>query len=55
MLVINASNTEKDIEWLKSNLVGDVETSDLSDKYALLALHDLRQKVYYKTNRYKIR
>ncbi|NLP29607.1 MAG: glycine cleavage system aminomethyltransferase GcvT [Clostridiales bacterium] len=38
LLVINASNTEKDIEWLESKVSGDVKINNLSDKYALLAL-----------------
>jgi aminomethyltransferase len=38
MLVVNASNTQKDFEWLKSHLSGDVELRDLSDSYSLLAV-----------------
>lgn len=38
MLVINASNIEKDIEWLKGHLLGDVVLEDKSDQTALLAL-----------------
>ena len=39
MLVVNASNVEKDLEWIRSNAVRfDVEVDDASDRTALLAL-----------------
>lgn len=38
MLVVNASNTQKDFDWLKSHLSGDVRLQDLSDSYSLLAV-----------------
>ncbi|TXC92339.1 glycine cleavage system aminomethyltransferase GcvT [Metabacillus litoralis] len=38
LLVINASNIEKDIDWLTSNLSGDVTLTNISDETALLAL-----------------
>jgi len=38
MLVVNASNTKKDFEWLKSRLEGDVELIDRSDEFSLLAV-----------------
>ncbi|WP_273130095.1 glycine cleavage system aminomethyltransferase GcvT [Bacillus weihaiensis] len=38
LLVINASNIEKDINWLKENLIGDVTLTNISDEIALLAL-----------------
>ena len=38
MLVVNASNTKKDFEWLKSHLEGDVTLTDRSDEYSLLAV-----------------
>ena len=38
MLVINASNIEKDFEWFKSHTVGDVIVKNVSDDYAQLAL-----------------
>ena len=38
LLVVNASNTQKDIEWLQSHLFGKTELKDVSDDYALLAL-----------------
>lgn len=38
LLVINASNTEKDFQWLKENLEGRVEIANVSAQYAELAL-----------------
>ncbi|PMC39594.1 glycine cleavage system protein T [Bacillus sp. UMB0899] len=38
LLVINASNIEKDLEWLKANKSGNVTIENKSDEYALLAL-----------------
>lgn len=38
MLVVNASNTEKDFEWLKSHMSGDVDLVDRSDEFSLLAV-----------------
>ncbi len=38
MLVVNASNIQKDFEWLQSRLKGDVQLSNLSDEYSLLAI-----------------
>jgi len=38
MLILNASNTKKDIEWLKNNLSDDVEIKDLKREMTLLAL-----------------
>ncbi|WP_274653512.1 glycine cleavage system aminomethyltransferase GcvT [Paenibacillus humicola] len=38
MLVVNASNIEKDYDWLREHLIGDVELENLSDELALLAL-----------------
>lgn len=38
LLVINASNIQKDIEWLLSNRNGNVSIENKSDEYALLAL-----------------
>lgn len=42
MLVVNASNIGKDFAWLKSNLKGDVELTDVSDTIALLAIQGPR-------------
>lgn len=38
LLVVNASNIEKDYEWMKDHLVGDVEIKNLSEDMAQLAL-----------------
>jgi len=38
MLVINAANTAKDIEWINAHASGNVEVTDRSDDYSLLAL-----------------
>ena len=37
-VVINASNIEKDFDWLEKNLSGDVELENLSDEYSLIAI-----------------
>jgi aminomethyltransferase len=38
LLVINASNREKDVQWMKDHLIEGVRLSDESDDYCLLAL-----------------
>ena len=38
MLVVNAANTQKDFEWLRSHLKGNVELNDVSDAVSLLAV-----------------
>jgi aminomethyltransferase len=38
LLVINASNIDKDIEWLTENINGDVTIKNISNEVALLAL-----------------
>ena len=38
MLVVNASNREKDWDWLMKHAEGNVELTDISDETALLAL-----------------
>lgn len=38
LLVVNASNSDKDVEWLQSHVTGQVKVEDLSSSYALLAL-----------------
>ncbi|WP_088104703.1 glycine cleavage system aminomethyltransferase GcvT [Halalkalibacter urbisdiaboli] len=38
LLVINASNIEKDVAWMKKHQLDDVEITDVSNKIALLAL-----------------
>ena len=44
MLCVNASNVSKDLNWIKGQLKNnmDTEITDLSDKYALLALQGPR-------------
>jgi aminomethyltransferase len=38
MLVVNASNIDKDFEWMKKNNKFEVELTNLSDDYSLLAI-----------------
>ena len=38
LLVVNASNRHKDVEFMKAHISGNVEFSDISDDVALLAL-----------------
>ena len=38
MLVVNAANTAKDVEWMKKNVMGDVQIIDESPLWAQLAL-----------------
>lgn len=38
MLVVNASNHEKDVAWMKAHLFGDVKFQDISDATAEIAL-----------------
>ena len=38
MLVINASNIEKDIAWMQKNITGDVTLKDVSEEVSLLAV-----------------
>ncbi len=38
LLVTNAANLEKDLEWINKHAVGDVSIRDISDEIALLAL-----------------
>ena len=38
MLVVNASNLQKDFDWLKSQKFGDVEIENVSDTTALLSI-----------------
>ncbi|WP_040208044.1 glycine cleavage system aminomethyltransferase GcvT [Neobacillus jeddahensis] len=49
LLVVNASNIEKDYKWLEEHLVGDVSIDNLSEKMAQLALQGpLAEKVLQK-------
>ena len=38
LMVVNAANRHKDLEWMKGNLYGDVRLSDVSDEMSLIAL-----------------
>ena len=38
LLVVNASNIEKDLEWLKENLFGNSKVINVSESYAQIAL-----------------
>ncbi|WP_342525450.1 glycine cleavage system aminomethyltransferase GcvT [Chryseomicrobium sp. FSL W7-1435] len=38
LLVVNASNIEKDVDWMKQHLSGDVTVDDQSNDWGLLAL-----------------
>jgi len=38
MLVVNASNIDKDFEWLQDNLIEKVELTNISDETALIAV-----------------
>ncbi len=42
MLVINASNTAKDLEWMRRHVQGDVRITDVSDSTSLLAIQGPR-------------
>jgi aminomethyltransferase len=42
MLVVNASNKDKDFDWLKDHVFGDVELNDVSDATSLLAVQGPR-------------
>ena len=41
-IVVNASNKDKDYQWMKNHVSGDVELSDISDQVAQLALQGPR-------------
>jgi aminomethyltransferase len=38
LLVVNAANRMKDVEWMKAHLTGDVRFEDISDNVAQIAL-----------------
>ena len=44
LLVVNASNIEKDFKWVKEHLLEKTEAENISDKYALLALQGPESK-----------
>ena len=43
-VVVNAANREKDVEWMKAHVFGDVFVEDRSDKVAQLALQGPRAR-----------
>jgi aminomethyltransferase len=42
LVVVNASNRDKDVAWMRNLAPADVEVEDVSDRYALLALQGPR-------------
>ncbi len=38
LIVVNAANKEKDVNWMKAHITGEAELSDVSEEYAQLAL-----------------
>ncbi|HHV98411.1 MAG TPA: glycine cleavage system aminomethyltransferase GcvT [Clostridiaceae bacterium] len=38
LMVVNAANTQKDFEWFRQHIQGDVQITDLSDSYAQVAI-----------------
>ena len=42
LMVVNAANIEKDFEWIASRAEGDLELTNASDDYALMALQGPR-------------
>ncbi len=44
LIVINAANRYKDVEWMKSHLIGEVDFADISDDISQLALQGPRSK-----------
>jgi aminomethyltransferase len=44
LIVINAANRFKDVEWMKAHLIGEVEFRDISDNISQLALQGPRSK-----------
>ncbi|MFD1736519.1 glycine cleavage system aminomethyltransferase GcvT [Bacillus salitolerans] len=49
LLVVNASNIDKDFDWLQSHLSGDVELTNMSDEIAQVAIQGpLAEKILQK-------
>ncbi|NLP33918.1 MAG: glycine cleavage system aminomethyltransferase GcvT [Clostridiales bacterium] len=48
LVVVNAANRHKDVEWIKAHLFGDVEFTDISDEVAQLALQGPNSEVILK-------
>lgn len=54
-LVVNASNIDKDFDWLQSNLKDEVELTNVSNSYGLLAIQGPNaQKVMQKLSDYPL-
>lgn len=49
LLVVNAANHQKDVEWIKRNLHGQVELEDLSEQIAQIALQGPRAEEILRT------
>ncbi|HZK43467.1 MAG TPA: glycine cleavage system aminomethyltransferase GcvT [Syntrophomonadaceae bacterium] len=50
LLVVNASNLEKDLEWIEQNVITGVKVNNVSDQFALIAIQgplaqDILQKI----------
>lgn len=55
LLVVNASNTEKDYEWIKENLIEDVNVENVSSEYAQLAIQGPKaEKILQKITDYDL-
>lgn len=44
LVVVNASNRFKDVEWMKSHLIGEVEFEDISDSVSQIAVQGPKSK-----------
>ncbi|MCI4060058.1 glycine cleavage system aminomethyltransferase GcvT, partial [Bacillus cereus] len=49
LLVINASNIDKDLEWMKEHVTGNVQIDNQSDQIALLAVQGPKTETILKT------
>lgn len=49
LLVVNASNCEKDVNWMKEHVFGEVTIEDQSDSYALIALQGPKAEAVLQT------
>ena len=48
-IVVNASNRDKDVKWIQAHLTGDVEVTDVSDRFGQIALQGpLAEKILRK-------
>lgn len=48
-MVVNASNREKDVQWIKEHLIGDTKLQDISDSIAQIALQGPKSKEMMET------